>query len=93
MASDLRPIRVGWLLAAGYFDRLQYNNEIIQYSATFFTGNRIFITSEHASSTVGKKRGRGKLEPAIPGMTIEIPKSTSGDFSQSDSESDHHSSK
>lgn len=55
-------------------------------------GNRIIITSKHASSTVGKKQGRGKLEPAIPGMTIEIPKSTSGDFSQSDSESDHHSS-
>ena len=57
----------------------------------FLAGNRIIqITSEHASATVGKKRGRGKLEPAIPGMTIEIPKSISGDISQSDSESDHN---
>jgi len=56
-------------------------------------GNRIIITTEHASSTVGKKRGRGKLEPVIPGMTIDIPKSPSGDISQSDSESDHNASK
>ena len=44
--------------------------------------------------TVGKKRG-GKLEPVTP-LTIEIPKSTSGDISlhsQSDSESDHTASK
>ena len=59
-------------------------------SDSFLAGNRIHITTEHASSTVGKKRGRGKLEPAIPGMTIQIPKSTSGDISQSDSESDHN---
>ena len=60
----------------------------------FCTGNRIFIQSENPNSTVGKKRG-GKLEPVTP-LTIEIPKSTSGDISlhsQSDSESDHTASK
>ena len=58
------------------------------------TGNRIFIQSENPNLTVGKKRG-GKLEPVTP-LTIEIPKSTSGDISlhsQSDSESDHTASK
>lgn len=53
-------------------------------------GNK--ITIEHASATVGKKRGRGKLEPVIPGMTIQIPKSASGDICQSDSESEHNAS-
>lgn len=92
MAKNTKEVVVV-LAGCWLFERLQYSNEIIQYSGIFFTGNRIIITSKHASSTVGKKQGRGKLEPAIPGMTIEIPKSTSGDFSQSDSESDHHSSK
>ncbi|KAK2573947.1 Kinase suppressor of Ras 2 [Acropora cervicornis] len=54
--------------------------------------HRIHITNEHASATVGKKRGRGKLEPIVPGMTIQIPKSVSGDICQSDSEYDHNSS-
>ncbi|XP_078363143.1 kinase suppressor of Ras 1-like isoform X2 [Oculina patagonica] len=59
-------------------------------------GNRIhnvFINGENPNLTVGKKRG-GKLEPVTP-LTIQIPKSTSGDISlhsQSDSESDHNAS-
>ena len=60
----------------------------------FCTGNRVFINSENPNLTVGKKRG-GKLEPVTP-LTIDIPKSTSGDISvhsQSDSESDHTASK
>ena len=58
------------------------------------TGNRVFLNCENPNSTVGKKRG-GKLEPVTP-LTINIPKSTSGDISlhsQSDSESDHTTSK
>lgn len=56
-------------------------------------GNRVFINCENPNLTVGKKRG-GKLEPVTP-LTIDIPKSTSGDISlhsQSDSESDHTAS-
>lgn len=69
------------------------NFELLECFSNFLSGNRIYITSEHASATVGRKRGRGKLEPIIPGMKIDIPKSPSGDISQSDSESDHNASK
>ncbi|XP_015760285.1 PREDICTED: kinase suppressor of Ras 2-like [Acropora digitifera] len=62
------------------------------FFATKEESHRIHITNEHASATVGKKRGRGKLEPIVPGMTIQIPKSVSGDICQSDSEYDHNSS-
>lgn len=69
----------------------------IECTHFMFTGNRIhnvFINGENPNLTVGKKRG-GKLEPVTP-LTIQIPKSTSGDISlhsQSDSESDHNASK
>ncbi|RMX57432.1 hypothetical protein pdam_00006986 [Pocillopora damicornis] len=55
-------------------------------------GNRIFVNNnENPYLNCGKKRG-GKLEPVTP-LTINIPKSRSGDISlhsQSDSESDHN---
>lgn len=50
--------------------------------------------NENPYLNCGKKRG-GKLEPVTP-LTINIPKSRSGDISlhsQSDSESDHNLSK
>ena len=71
--------------------KIKGENETSYGLVNFLTGNK--ITIEHASATVGKKRGRGKLEPVIPGMTIQIPKSASGDICQSDSESEHNASK
>lgn len=66
---------------------------VIQMRLVYFlTAHRIHLTSEHASATVGKKRGRGKLEPVVPGMTIQIPKSVSGDICPSDSEYDPNAS-
>ena len=59
-----------------------------------FTGNRIYVNNDNPNLNSGKKRG-GKLEPVTP-LTINIPKSTSGEISlhsQSDSESDHNLSK
>ena len=50
--------------------------------------------NENPYLNCGKKQG-GKLEPVTP-LTINIPKSRSGDISlhsQSDSESDHNLSK